>query len=151
MSQSVQPCCRQQRGIGLSGLQLGKTGGDIATEQDDVQVGPQTPQLGTAPGGTGADARALRQGADAGRADQPVTDICARQHGYDGQFGRPEGLDILHGVDCEIDVAFKQGAIQLLRPQGLAADLCQRAVQNTVSTGGHGDNFQPRLVPAMRF
>ena len=142
---------RQQGRVGLSGLQLGKAGGDIATEQDDVQVGPQAPQLCTAPGGTGADTRALRQRVDAGSADQPVTDICARQHGNDGQFVRTDGFDILHRMDGEIDIAFKQGAIQLLRPQGLAADLCQRPVQNAVSTGRHGDNVDARLVPAMRF
>jgi hypothetical protein len=85
------------------------------------------------------------------RPDKPVARIGTWQHGGDGENVCANGFDILHRMDGEIDIAFKQGAIQLLRPQGFAADLCQRPVQNAVSTGRHGDNVYARLVPAMRF
>jgi hypothetical protein len=63
---------------------------------------------------------------------------------------RPHAFDVLHRMDTKVDLAFHQGAVELLGPQGLAPDLGQRLVLDLVAGSLDLDNLDPSVGPALR-
>jgi hypothetical protein len=97
----------------------------------------------------GADDRALRQFVQ--------RCVCIRHEGVAGFLafengGQKQALGELHRhvldrVCCDIRAAFEHALFEFLDEQALAADFCQRRVQNLVALGGHGHqlDFEARV------
>ena len=73
-------------------------------------------------------------------ADQPFAHIGARQHCCNDQLRRPDGFNILQRMDRCINPALCQPEIQLLGPQRLPAQLCQRSVLDLIPAGENGND-----------
>ena len=91
--------------------------------------------------GAGAEAAADRQLAEgqAVAGDDRVARVLAGRHGRDDQSLGRLGRHILHGVNGQIDLAVKQGLLDLLGEQRLAADVHQPAVLDPVARCGDED------------
>jgi hypothetical protein len=86
-----------------------------------------------------------RQVGDAGRGpvvahDQLVAHIGARQHRGQMEGGGAQCFDILHRMHRKINHMLAQGGVEFARPQRLAADLGERAVEDAVAGCGHRDD-----------
>ena len=84
-----------------------------------------------------AEPRSLGQGPDRGGANQHVAYVLARKDRGDGDLGGADRLDILQRMDREVDLSGDQPGVEFLGPQGLAADLGERAILDLVAAGGH--------------
>lgn len=143
-------CGGEQGYVGFIRLKLGQPRGDIAAKRDDRDIGPGMEHLRGAARRARPHARTLRNRGDAGRADQHVAHIGARQHGGNGDFLGADGLDILHRVDGKVDLAMEQRGVEFLGPQRLAADFGERAVLDAVAAGHLRAQFDRALAPAHR-
>src|SRR6185503_5934186 len=119
---------RQQGRIDLTRFDRLQPSLDVPPQRYDLEVGTQAQQLSLAPRGRRADDRASFELLDRRRADEPVADVAAWTDCGDVDVPRANALDVLHRMDAEIDFTLKQGAIQLLGPQALSADLGERPV-----------------------
>ena len=70
-----------------------------------------------------------------------------RDYSHFKAFGQVCG-DILHGVDRDMRAAIKQRFLYLLYEKALAADFCQRDIENLVALGLDLQqfNFQPGVL-----
>ena len=81
------------------------------------------------------------------RTDEHIAHIGARQHRGEGYSCGPHRFHVFRRVDREIDFAGKQPGIEFLGPQRRAADFGQRAVLNTVTTCGNGNQLDGCFAP----
>ena len=148
-AQTFQPGSSQQGDIRFARCQFCQTRCDIAAKHDDFAIWPAIEHLCRPARGAGADTRALRNAGDAGCTDQHIAHVRTRQNGGDGQRSGTDCFHIFHGMDRCINMALRQPRIQFLGPQGLAAKVSQRLVQNPVPAGAHWHQFHRAFIPPM--
>ncbi len=149
LAKAFQPGGGEESRIGFPGSQLGEAGGDIAPEGHDLAVRSGIEQLRGAARGAGADDGALRQCTDALGADQHVAHVLTRENRTDCKRFRANRLDILGGMDGEIDFTARQPGVQFLRPQRLSTDFRQCAVLNAIAAGGDGNDLYMRGIDSV--
>ena len=148
--QALEPGGGEEGRIGFPGRQLGEAGGDIAPEGYHLAVRPGMEQLRGAARRAGADHGTLRQGADAVGPDQYVANVLARENRADREALGANRLDILGGMDREIDFPAPQPSVEFLRPQRLSADFRQSAILDAIAAGGDGHDLYMRRIDSVR-
>lgn len=149
LMEAFKPGCGQQRHVGLARGQLAQSRGNIAAKAHDAKIGPHVEHLCGAARRAGANPCALWNGRNRRGPDKHIAHVGARQDGGNAERIGTQGLDILHRMDGEIDIAFGKPRVQFLGPERLAADLGKRTVKHLVAAGSHGDQFDRGFVPAM--
>ncbi len=149
-AQTFEPGSGEQCDLGLAAIKPAETGRDIAAERHDDKIGAGIEHLRGAARCAGADARACRNGGDAGCTDQHIAHIGARQDGGNHQRLGAQGFDIFHGMDGRVDRAVGQPNVEFLGPQGLATDVGQRPIEDAIAAGHDRNQFDRTKRPAMR-
>ena len=125
--------CQQARGE-IAPLHLVEPAMDVAPDGPDLQVGPGMQELSLAADGAGADHGAVgKAGVGVRRIhdvvvlaeDQRVTGIFAGERAGEDDPRGQERLEVLEGMDGEVDPAIHQRLVDLLGEQPFAADIGQ--------------------------
>lgn len=77
----------------------------------------------------------------AARTAQRIKGRFARGYGAHAKPVRQIWRDVFHAVDREVRAAIKQGLLDFLNEQALAADLGKRRIQNAITRGGRHQQF----------
>lgn len=126
---------REKRRIDFAAHDLVEACLHIAAQKRDGKIGAQAFHHRSAPQRCRADNGTLRQVAGAVRfsGNPGIANIFTRQIADDADLIRQDRWQILRRMDGDVDVAFEESAIELLREKALAARLGQRPVLNPVA------------------
>ena len=132
---------------GVEAVGLGQTGGDVAPQPGEGEVGTQPGELGPASHRSGGHQATHRESVER-RADEHVAGIGPLRHrGQHQLVGRSAG-QVLARVHGEIGPTVEHRGLDLLDEDALAAHLPDRDVEAGVGDGLHDDLLDGDLDPA---
>ncbi len=145
--QTLQAGGGENDGVIFTGIQLGETGIDVATQVADHQIRAGGPQLTLTAQAGGADHGALRQCFYLAETvgNEGIARIFALTDGVQAQPLGELHRHILHGVDGDVGAALQHGGFQLLDEQPLATHFGERGIQDLVTLSAHGHQLDLQL------